>query len=139
MYAANLNTQDLHSFFNDTSFSESLLQDTWALPCWQKLPYRAVEVRLPDGSCFMLNAPDLAIKAARTLRMPGSEPMTHLLQQVVPVLEECPEFLIEIASKLTWSEARSLARGAFWRSPCMLLADQFKRCAQMSLTAKVVH
>jgi len=61
------------------------------------------------------------------------------LHQVLPVLEDCPEFLIEIASKLTWSEARSMARGAFWRSPCMLLANQFKENAQMSLTAKTVH
>lgn len=139
MYASNLNHTNLQSFFMDSTQSESLLQDAWALPCWQRLPYRAVEVRLPDGSCFLLNAPDLALKAAETLRVPCSEPMTHLLQQVVPVLEECPEFLIEIASRLTWGEARSLARGAFWRSPCLMLADQFKRCAQMSLTAKVVH
>lgn len=106
-----------------------------ALPCWRKLPYRSVEVSLPDGSCFQLRAEDLALRAATHIRMPGYEPMTHLVAQVLPLVQECPEFLLEVASGLSWAEARELARDAFWRSPCDALGAQFKSKAHMSLHA----
>lgn len=108
-------------------------QAALALPCWSQLRYRSVEVSLPDGSCFQLRTPDLAVKAARTISIPGSEPMTHLLEQVLPLVQECPEFLFEVASRLTWAEAQSLACEAFWRSPCVMLAGLFKNKARMSL------
>lgn len=65
--------------------------------------------------------------------MAGSDPMVHLQEQVLPLLQDWPEFLFEVAAKLTWVEARQLAREAFWRSPCMLLAEMYKQGAQMSL------
>ena len=99
------------------------------------MPYRSVEVSLPDGSCFQLRAQDLAVRAAATIRMPGYEPMTHLLAQVLPLVQDYPEFLLEVASGLSWSEARELARDAFWRSPCDALGGQFKCRARMSLHA----
>lgn len=106
-----------------------------ALPCWRRMPYRSVQVSLPDGSCFQLRAQDLAVRAANAIRMPGYEPMTHLVAQVLPLVQDCPEFLLEVASRLTWAEARELARDAFWRSPCDALARHYKAKAQMCLHA----
>lgn len=97
------------------------------------MPYRSVEVTLPDGSSFQLRAQDLAVKAANDISMPGYEPMTHLVAQVVPMVHEYPEFLIEVASSLTWAEAKGLAQKAFWRSPSDMLAKQFRGQARMSL------
>lgn len=115
--------------------SSQFVEDAMALPCWRKMPYRAVEVSLPDGSCFQLRTQDLAVKAANDIRMPGYEPMTHLVAQVVPLVQDYPEFLLEVASGLTWNEARALARDAFWRSPSDTLAKQFKSRARLSLQA----
>lgn len=113
--------------------SPQFIEAAMALPCWRKMPYRSVEVSFPDGSCFQLRAQDLAVRAAQTIHMPGYEPMTHLVAQVVPLVQDLPEFLIEVAAGLTWAEARELARDAFWRSPCDALAGQFKTKARMTL------
>ncbi|KVP75336.1 hypothetical protein WJ96_06130 [Burkholderia ubonensis] len=129
----NSNYPDIQAAIFAMTPSPQFLQEAWALPCWRQLPYRSVEVTLPDGSCFQLRTPDLAVKAARIISIPGSEPMTYLLEQVLPLVQERPEFLIEVASRLTWGEARALAREAFWRSPCMMLAGHFKNRARMSL------
>jgi hypothetical protein len=115
--------------------SPQFLQAAKALPCWRAMPYRSVEVSFPEGSCFQLRADDLAISAASRIRTPGSEPMMHLLVQVLPLLEERPEFLIEVAASLTWPELRELARHAFWRSPGVLLAGKFSKKAKLSLHA----
>lgn len=109
--------------------------DAQALPCWCKMPYRSVQVSLPDGSSFQLRAQDLAVRAANAIQLPGCEAMTHLIAQVVPLVQDCPEFLLEVASGLSWNEARELARDAFWRSPSDTLAQQFKHKARMSLHA----
>jgi hypothetical protein len=106
-----------------------------ALPCWRTMPYRSVGVSFPEGSCFQLRAADLAIKAASRIQIPGGEPMMHLLVQVLPLLRERPEFLIEVASGLSWQELSELACDAFWRSPCDVLAQQFSRKAKLSLHA----
>lgn len=105
------------------------------MPCWAKMPYRSVEVALPDGSSFQLSTVDLAAKAATALQMPDCEPMCMLVAQVLPLIEDYPEFLLEVASKLSWPDARKLARDAFWRSPCDALANHFENGAQMSLHA----
>jgi hypothetical protein len=110
-------------------------REAWALPYWKTLPYRSVEVTLPDGSCFQLRAPDLAVKAATELHTHASEPMAHLLEQVLPLVQDCPEFLIEVASRLSWAEACEMAREAFWRSPTACLGPHFKNKATMNLHA----
>jgi hypothetical protein len=115
--------------------SSQFLQAAKALPCWRTMPYRSVEVSFPEGSCFQLRASDLAIKATSRILIPGGEPMMHLLVQVVPLLRERPEFLIEVASGLSWPELCELACDAFWRSPCTVLAQQFGRKAKLSLHA----
>lgn len=115
--------------------SPQFIAEAMALPCWHQMPYRSVEVSLPDGSCFQLRAQDLAVRAANAILLPGYEPMTHLLAQVVPLVQDHPEFLLEVASGLSWSEARELAKDAFWRSPCDALGAQFKCRARMSLHA----
>jgi len=115
--------------------SPQFLQAAKALPFWRTMPYRSVEVSFPEGSCFQLRAPDLAIKAASRIQIPGSEPMTHLLIQVLPILRERPEFLIEVASHLSWAELSEMACDAFWRSPCVVLAEQFSKKARLSLHA----
>lgn len=106
-----------------------------AMPCWDKLPYRFVAVALPDGSSFQLRAIDLAARAATALQMPGCGPMCFLLAQVLPLIQEYPEFLLEMASQLRWPDARKLAKNAFWRSPCDSLAPKFENGAQLSLHA----
>ncbi len=121
------------------NLSQQFLQEAWALPCWHSLPYRSVEVSLPDGSCFHLSAQDLAATAASRLSKVGAEPMTHLVEQILPLMQDCPEFLIEVASALSWPEACSMAREPFWRSPSMLLAHTFKKQARMSLRPRKVH
>lgn len=124
-----------HAAFLAAQNPSPLLEEVRALPCWPKFPYRSVEVSLPDGSSFRLRAPDLAFKAIGFISPPGAEPMHHLVEQVIPLVQESPEFLLEIASRLSWPEARALACEAFWRSPCAILARPFKQQARMSLRA----
>ncbi len=115
--------------------SQQFLRAAKALPCWRAMPYRSVGVSFPEGSCFHLRVDDLAISAANRIQTPGGEPMMHLLMQVLPLLQEHPEFLIEVASGLSWAELHELARDAFWRSPCVILAAQFSKRAKLSLHA----
>lgn len=110
-------------------------QAVQALPCWQQFPYRAVEVSFRDGSCFQLRAPDLAARAAMALSRNCGEPMAHFVKQVMPLMEEAPEILIEMAARLPWKEAMLLASSAFWKSPSVLLAKQYQRGARMTLHA----
>lgn len=95
--------------------------------------YRSVGVTLPDGTHFRLGAPELAITAVRVLNLKGHEPETMLIQQVIPLLHEHPEVLLELATRLSWPEARSLAKQAFWRSPANSLGTPFKGRAKLSL------
>ncbi len=139
MYTANLKYPSVQSVFSDLEVAEDFTTQAWALPCWQLLPYRSVQVALPDGSSFWLSAPDLAAKAARALRVPGTAALTHLVKQVIPMMETCPEVLLELAHRLTWREAQDLARGAFWRSPTAALERQYKTLASMSLNQQLVH
>lgn len=105
-----------------------------ALPFWREMPFRYVEVRFPDGSWFQLRAHDLAVRAAQALQLPGQEPMAHLLEQVLPLVRDEPEFLMELASRLTWPEAQALAHLACWRTPCQELAEQFNTQTKMRLS-----
>lgn len=61
--------------------------------------------------------------------------MTHFVKQVLPLMEEAPEILIEMAARLPWKEAMMLASSAFWKSPSVLLARQYQRGAKMALHA----
>jgi hypothetical protein len=117
------------------SHSPQFLHAAKALPVWRTMPYRSVEVSFPEGSCFQVRAADLAIKAASHIQIPGTEPMTHLLVQVLPIVRERPEFLLEVAAHLSWDELSELACDAFWRSPCAVLAEHFRTKARLTLHA----
>lgn len=91
-----------------------------------RLPYRAVQVELVDGSTFRLEAVDLVAKAAFKLKLPGLSSQACLTKQVIPLLLEYPDVLLEVARELNWREAQTLAKGAFWKSPLELLPRLFQ-------------
>lgn len=113
-----------------------ILAACWSLPAWQTIPYRSVEVFLPRGSSFLLCGPDLAYVAARRLQLPGIALLTHIEEQVLPMLAHAPEMLLDIAARLPSAEARELARGAFWQSFQDACLSDFPRTATLTLSSK---
>ena len=119
--------------------AESVQASTAGATLWPRLPYRSVEVQLPDGSFFRLAAECVARQAARTLSRGKvrdcSDADTHLVEQILPALLDRPELLLEFAAQLPWADAQALARHAHWRSSPMALEAAFRGQAVMSLSA----
>ena len=113
-----------------------VLAACWALPAWTNLPYRSVEVFLPRGSSFTLCGPDLAYQAARRLQLPGVALLTHVEEQVLPMLNHSPEMLLDIARRLPWEDVRAMARGAFWHSYKDTQQQDFPGAATLILSSK---
>lgn len=119
------------SLQNCASFA-AVQKETSQCLALQKLPYRAVQVDLSDGSTFRLEAVDLVAKAALKLKIPGLTAQACLMKQVIPLLQEYPDVLLEVAGELSWREAQALAQGAFWKSPCELLPRLFQSEVRVS-------
>lgn len=102
---------------------------------WEAMPYKLVRIRFPDASSMFVSARDIAVFAAEWLaRSPGGgSPVAHLVEQVLPAVEERPERLLEMLQAMPFEMVRHVHKSANWRSPAILVAQWWPHAANLNL------
>lgn len=98
----------------------------WDTPEWQSLPYHSVQIAFSEGTIVHVPAEWLVTHAAFYLQQGDLSWKVYMDQQVLPAVLGNPEYLIDYAKTLGWPILSMLLLKSFFKSPAILLHEQFE-------------